>query len=362
MLSINSKKQHFDTFDALRFISFLIVFLSHIPIPSTSLFNFVSHSGNIGVTFFFVLSGFLITYILLHEKVNTNTINLKSFLFRRILRIWPLFYLMILFAFATPIILDHLHLPSSNQGYDPNWIVSCLFLENYVMMFTNSFPNASPLRVMWSLCVEEHFYIIWGLFIYLLPLKRIPILIIGSILLANITRIIYYNFDITCYDIFSNIDYFAFGAIPAFIIIIKPEFFSKINNLPREILILILSVTLILVLFAPHLDNVYLGLALKPIFGLLFMLSIVSTLLGANKIHINDSNLMSKLGKYTYGSYLYHTIFINLCLQLNNKLSLNLNWIAIGLVSLVLTIAMSIISFHYFEKYFLKFKDRAQTV
>jgi peptidoglycan/LPS O-acetylase OafA/YrhL len=263
MISINSKKQHFDTFDALRFISFLIVFLSHIPIPSTSLFNFVSHSGNIGVTFFFVLSGFLITYILLHEKKNINTINLKSFLFRRILRIWPLFYLMILFAFATPIILEHLHLPSSNQGYDPNWIVSCLFLENYVMMFTNSFPNASPLRVMWSLCVEEHFYIIWGLFIYLLPLKRIPILIIGSILLASITRIIYYNFDITCYDIFSNIDYFAFGAIPAFIITIKPEFFSKISNLPRMILILILSVTVLLVFSAPQLDNIYLSLSLK---------------------------------------------------------------------------------------------------
>lgn len=50
MISINSKKQHFDTFDALRFISFLIVFFSHLPIPNISLFNLISHSGNIGVT------------------------------------------------------------------------------------------------------------------------------------------------------------------------------------------------------------------------------------------------------------------------------------------------------------------------
>lgn len=351
-------KRYFHTFDALRSISFLLVFIAHLPKPKDSIATYFSKSGHIGVTFFFVLSGFLITYILLYEKTNTSTINLKSFFLRRILRIWPLFYLMILFAFVTPIILEILHLQSSNEGYTPNWIVSCLFLENYLIILTDSFPNASPLIVMWSLCVEEHFYIIWGLLIYYLPVKKIPMLIIGSLLLANISRIVYHNLDLVFFDIFTNIDYFAFGAIPAFILIKYPELLTKFNTIPKTILILVLSITLILVFLTPYISNVYFSLSLKSLFGLLFMLSITFTLLGDNKIKISDSNVMSKLGKYTYGLYLYHTIFINLCLQLNNKLSLNFNWFIVGLFSLVLTIAMSIISYHYFEKYFLGLKNR----
>jgi peptidoglycan/LPS O-acetylase OafA/YrhL len=208
-------RKHFHSFDALRFFSFFLVFLQHIPTSNTSFAGYFAKSGGIGVAFFFVLSGFLITYILLFEKTTRYGISLKNFFVRRILRIWPLFYAMLLFAFATPYVLDLLKLTSSKEGYDPNWLISLSFLENYKMMLTGSFPNTSPLRVMWSLCIEEHFYIIWGLTFYFISTKFVPHLIISSILFANIIRIIYLHFGISSLDLFSNIDYFAYGAIPA---------------------------------------------------------------------------------------------------------------------------------------------------
>lgn len=189
-------RRHFHSFDAFRFIAFFLVFCQHLPIPESSIFYFFSKSGGVGVSFFFVLSGFLITYILLHEKVNTGRVFLKKFFVRRVLRIWPLFYAMILFAFITPLLLAKFNIAYTNEGYEPNWLCSVLFLENYKMMFTNSFPNVSPLRVMWSLCVEEHFYIVWGIFVSILSLQNILKLIWASILFALTCKIIYFLFNI----------------------------------------------------------------------------------------------------------------------------------------------------------------------
>jgi peptidoglycan/LPS O-acetylase OafA/YrhL len=119
-----SNRRHFHTFDALRFFAFLKVFLLHLPITAFPLFNYLKGGGGIGVSFFFVLSGFLITYIILEEKSQTGRVNLKNFFIRRILRIWPLFYLMILIAFLTPYLISLAGLSSSPEGYQPNWLMS----------------------------------------------------------------------------------------------------------------------------------------------------------------------------------------------------------------------------------------------
>jgi peptidoglycan/LPS O-acetylase OafA/YrhL len=108
-------KRHFHTFDALRFLAFLKVFMLHIPIGYPQLFAYLKGGGSIGVQFFFVLSGFLITYLLAEEKQRTGRINIRLFLLRRALRIWPLYYLMVAFAFATPYILSVLNLNHSDE-------------------------------------------------------------------------------------------------------------------------------------------------------------------------------------------------------------------------------------------------------
>lgn len=350
------ERKHFHTFDALRFFSFLLVFLIHIPGTESSKIIYFTKSGGVGVSFFFTLSGFLITYILLHEKINKGKIRLKNFFVRRILRIWPLFYAMILFAFLTPYILNILKISYSDEGYSPNWFMSLFFLENYKMMITGTFPNVSPLRVMWSLCVEEHFYIIWGIIFFFIPAKKTPLLILLCILIANIFRIIYGYFNIQSSDLFSNIDYFAYGAIPAYILIFKSEIIDRIEKFPIFIKYLTGIITIALIFGLPNINSDWLPYLSPTIFGIFFSIIILFTLPPSNSIYIKDNFLISKLGLYTYGLYLFHTIILRLMLQITHLLNFEINWFVSALISLTITIIVSIISYHLFEKQFLKLK------
>lgn len=347
-------RKHFHSFDALRFFSFLLVFFLHVPKTGKVYIDFFLKSGGIGVTFFFVLSGFLITYILLYEKEHNSTISLKNFFSRRILRIWPLFYLMIAFAYLSPYILKALNLPFENEGYKPSLLTSIFFGENYKMMITKSFPDGAPLRVMWSLCIEEHFYILWGVLLYFMSIKRIPLLIISSITIANIARPIYSHFDIGDIDIFTHLDYFAFGAIPAYILTQKKDYIDYLYKIPIYLKYIFLTLTVAIVFILPNVSLISLEYISPLVLGLLFSITILFTL-GKNSIHINENLWFSKLGIYTYGLYMYHTIIILLLIQVFKFISFS-NWFVLVISSLFITIIMSILSYHLFEKQFLKLK------
>ncbi|MBK9047445.1 MAG: acyltransferase [Bacteroidetes bacterium] len=105
-----SKKVYFENLDGLRFLCFLSVFFFHSFhteydfIKDNPVYTFIKKdlfgNGNLGVNFFFVLSGFLITFLLIEEKKLNRQIDLRNFWIRRILRIWPLFYFCVFFGFV----------------------------------------------------------------------------------------------------------------------------------------------------------------------------------------------------------------------------------------------------------------------
>ena len=339
------------------------VFLLHLPILAFPWFNYFKAGGGIGVQFFFVLSGFLITYIICVEKKETGKLNLRNFFARRILRIWPLYYLMVAGAYLTPYLLAHFtNLTSSPEGYEPKLCISVLFLENYKMMFTHQHPSLSPLGIMWTLCIEEHFYIIWGLLLYYMPIKKLPTLIITCLLLSPLCRAIYVHYNIPTSDIFTNIDLFAYGAIPAYFLIQYPEQLeNKINTIsyPVKALFLILLLTAVAIASQfTYSEQAF--VLLTALMGILFCLLIFLILPEQNRIKINDRNILSRLGIYTYGLYLYHILVINLLKQVYMKKGWDVNTspgaISFSFVALLLTIFCSILSYHLFEKHFLKLK------
>jgi len=151
----------------LRGIAALTVVLSHLGVGA---FN-----GNYSVICFFVLSGFLITYLLLREFDKTRDISLHQFYLRRVLRIFPAFY-----GYAACYVAGRLiiHLP-----IDWATLLSCLtYTSNYYFAFSGH-PLATMIHV-WSLAVEEQFYLIWPFVVWRLGANR-PLmmkLLIGTIL------------------------------------------------------------------------------------------------------------------------------------------------------------------------------------
>ena len=364
---VNSPIEHrryFHTLDALRFFAFFKVFLFHLPLSYPGAFDYLTKGGEVAVQFFFVLSGFLITFLILAEKRETGDLNFKRFFARRALRIWPLYYLMVAFAFATPFILSALKLEHSDAGYQPNLFCSLLFLENYMTIATHQAPNVSPLGVMWSVCVEEHFYILWGIALYLLDTRHLPKLIFYCLLLAPVSRIVFTALNYRTLDLLTNIDLFALGAIPAYLLHKRPEDFERrVASLHSGLKICYVGTVVCLALLAPHFGGATSTILAPTILGFLFAGLLALFVPSRSTFRIADSSVFTKLGIYTYGLYLFHTIVINflgrMAARAGYSLEPPINGACFAVLALSASIAVSMLSYRYIEKPFLSLKRYA---
>jgi peptidoglycan/LPS O-acetylase OafA/YrhL len=362
--SPSEQRRYFHTLDALRFFAFFKVFLLHLPLSYPGAFDYLTKGGEVAVQFFFVLSGFLITYLIIAEKHQTGRVNFKRYFARRALRIWPLYYLMVAFAFASPFILSALRLEHSDAGYQPNLLCSLLFLENYMTIATHQAPNVSPLGVMWSVCVEEHFYILWGLALLLLDTRHLPKLIFYCLLLAPISRIVFTALNYRTLDLLTNIDLFAMGAIPAYFLHKRPESFERhVSRLHSGLKLCYVATVICLALVAPHLSGATSAILAPTILGLLFAGLLALFVPQDSTFRISDSSVFTKLGTYTYGLYLFHTIVINFLVRMGTRAGYSLeppfNGLCFAMLALSASIAVSMLSYKYFEKPFLSLKRYA---
>lgn len=93
-------KVYFPNLNSLRAVAAIMVIISHLQDNESKISQFLGCFGALGVTIFFVLSGFLIAYLLLIEKERFLKINIRDFYFRRMLRIWPLYFLLLFFVYV----------------------------------------------------------------------------------------------------------------------------------------------------------------------------------------------------------------------------------------------------------------------
>ena len=363
-------KLYFPNFNGLRFFAALAVIIHHTEqfksfyeIENHWGLNSIKIIGNLGVTFFFVLSGFLITYFLIFEKKNHGFINYKYFFFRRLLRIWPLYFLIILLSFFVFPELEILHYKfSSNLNYDfqIKLILFLLFLPNLVFRLYPMTPFASQ---TWSIGVEEQFYLIWPLVISYF--KKLKIVFIFSIILFPVFKLILIHFSIktgstgTLYfvsKIFSDlsISSLALGSLAAYFVVEKKSIVNLFHN--KWLYRATITFLCVLVFFGVEFKFIH-----YEIYSLLF--TIIILYLGTSyqsKNSVLESNFFKYLGKISYGIYMYHPICIVLSINVLLQLDL-LNNFNLYISTLLMTIVISSISYEYFESKFLKLKKNYMT-
>jgi peptidoglycan/LPS O-acetylase OafA/YrhL len=199
--------------DALRGIAILLVIAHNATLHygTTSYLHPLFDRGWMGVDLFFVLSGFLISGILLDTKESPN--YFKNFYARRVLRIWPLYYCLLAFMF---VVLPH---ASASQGVaifakSSPWWAYPFFLQNFLLPLSTD--AAGPLGVTWSLAIEEQFYLVWPIIVRFLSKRQVAILAIAEIAASPFLRYFLAAHHIHIYaNFFCRLDGLMLGAFLA---------------------------------------------------------------------------------------------------------------------------------------------------
>lgn len=203
--------QRIPELDGVRGIAILVVMIHNLGAFSLWPFSDVTTYGWMGVDLFFVLSGFLITGILLDTKKYER--YFKNFYMRRCLRIWPLYYALLLSVF---VIVPMLQPRAAQQIFETSspWWSYLLFLQNFLVSPpTHAF---GPLGVTWSLAVEELFYLFWPLFVRFLSTSQLQRIAWGVIVLSPPFRLLLSRHDVLIYsNPFCRLDGLMAGALLA---------------------------------------------------------------------------------------------------------------------------------------------------
>ncbi|TDW50095.1 peptidoglycan/LPS O-acetylase OafA/YrhL [Flavobacterium sp. 270] len=368
---MNQKKNYFPNLNGLRFIAAFLVIIHHIEqfkfisnLDSFWNLPFIKITGKLGVILFFVLSGFLITYLLLAEENSIKTISIRKFYIRRILRIWPLYFLIIILAFLVLPNITLFTLPGFGKEVIYNHLLLKLFLyaiffPNLVLSMLGVVPYASH---TWSIGTEEQFYLVWPVLIKYLKKYRIYLmlliiscyLLIDKFLNTTYSDFLPYKVVIRDFWLTFNIDCMAIGGFFAVLLSQNNRLLSILLN--RNLFYLITITTLILIA-----KGVYLPYLHYEFYSLLFG-TIILNFAANDKIKISlENNFLNYLGNISYGLYMYHPMIIILTLAICKSLNLITNWYIYPL-TFVLTFLLAHISYKYYEKYFLKYKIKFSNI
>lgn len=367
------KNLYFRNLDGLRTIACLAVILGHtirwliklLPFPKlVKEFILCFTSSEFGVQLFFTLSGFLITYLIFDEINRCGKLNVLKFYLRRILRIWPLYFVIIFLGF---VIIPLLTCTTCSFCFDNGFIRNLFFLGNFDRLYLESSigtSNTLPLlNVLWSVSIEEQFYAFWPLIFFLIP-KRFYfyILLLVVVLTLGFILINYKNDKIIYFHTFSNMIYLSMGGFIAYVCYYVKGFVQSIRKTNK---ILLLTIYIVGFIALMYFDELYVFEKISAILleSLFFSFIIVEQNFCDNSIFkFSNFKLLTHLGKYTYSMYLNHGIVIFLInfvlLKLGMKLTGVTQNVLMMLAVLVLTVLLSKLTYRFVEKYFLQLKSK----
>ncbi|HEX2616462.1 MAG TPA: acyltransferase, partial [Flavobacteriales bacterium] len=307
---------------------------------------------------FFVLSGFLITYLLIAERRLTGSIHVPRFWLRRVLRIWPLYYACVFFGFLIFPLLKQASGVAAHEVADP--IYYLFFASNFD---PNGIPDASTLDVLWSIAVEEQFYLVWPVLLALLPVRRYP-WAFGVVMLASWTFRMFTTDEHAIYShTLSCIGDMATGGLAAWI-------GSSERGLAwlrghRNVLFAAYPALLVAYLIPEafllegRITTVF-GRTLVALPAALVILH--QCFLTRDRLSLPEGGPLAYLGRISYGLYCLHMIGYLAAIQVLHRTGLDKHAWQVLLfqpaVALAVSIGLAALSFRYLERPFLRLKDR----
>ena len=344
--------------DSLRAVAALTVLTGHVELiksdlglPNVSSLPFFNEAGHNGVLLFFVISGYIITRLLLAEQDKTGSISIRRFYMRRILRIWPLYF----FILAGTMIV---------YSYNPGWTTGILcftILANVAHALGQGWA-VSP--QIWSIGAEEQFYLFWPSLVKYLKSNLaivLAVIIAGYTALPHILRLL---LDVCGWANPGNlrfIDVFFYGtkfnllAMGGLLAWCQKQDYRFLSWFHKWRLSLIFVFLPFLLWFSgwqpPVLADV--------ILGLLFTLMLANVTV--KHYFIFNNSIMNYLGKISYGIYMFHWVVIMFLATLLSS-RLKTNYLTadtlLYILSFMLTILLSAVSYHTMERYFLNLKKK----
>lgn len=356
---MNNKTVYFPGLNGLRAIAALAVVISHTTISlqefnlNPNIFGTFKDGKPIGlflagygVSIFFVLSGFLITYLLQAEK-EMHPINIKKFYLRRILRIWPLYYLYLILAVLTII------------SFKLNLNIASLFL--YIFYAANIpaiLGTYLPfLNHYWSLGVEEQFYLFWPWMNKKINKLESLLFVLIFILIATKLAVHFFYQDsiLDLALITTRFHCMLIGGLGA--ILYKKGnflFFKVANNKLTQLICWV-------VIFFAAINKFHLASIIdNEIISFVGLFLIIGQINITNRIINLERNFLNFLGKISYGIYVIHPLVIFFLSKSLSQIDLYLplKYVLVYLIIVFTTIFLSYLSYNYFECYFLNFKKR----
>jgi peptidoglycan/LPS O-acetylase OafA/YrhL len=379
-MSGRASSVYFPSLNGLRFIAAFVVIVHHLEqlklffgLPSLFFrWHFIKLVGELGVTLFFTLSGFLITYLLLSEKEKFGTISIRQFYIRRVLRIWPLYYLVILLGLFVFPHISFFDVPVYTEGVHYKFGTKVFF---YMILFPNIVNNLYAympfMAQSWSIGVEEQFYMLWP---WIVKLSKNYLRVLISIFfgLLLITNVLYYFADLSpdisqaststkvitfAYKFFAlmRISCMAIGGIGAYLLYNDRQQFLRPFFLPMTQIAVVVSIVAMMFLGVdvPRVNHEF--------YALFFIVLILN--LGGNpkSLFSLEFKWIDYLGKISYSIYMWHGVAIILSLHAARYFSPNIDTPLSNIVyyftTFGLTFVFASLSYEFFEKRFLKFKN-----
>jgi peptidoglycan/LPS O-acetylase OafA/YrhL len=351
--------------DGLRFYAFLGVFVCHtlpfeasfyhnLHLPLPWLWGATVKAGAAGVDLFFALSAFLITSLLLREREETGDISLRLFYTRRVLRIWPLYFVVIGLA----VVLSH---TTTNQHLPWYYVAGYLFfVGNWVhAAFGRPESIAFPL---WTVSIEEQFYLIWPVIVKTLGRRALILSAVLMFLLATVCRIAFVLAGISggyiYYGSTARCDSIALGILLALLA-------HQLPRLTTRARMLLLSAGIAgWIVSSAWLTDQPGPISMREVWGrLIISISAGAILYGSlyGRSALLTSNWIVRLGKISYGLYLLHLTGLLLAKSALHPTS-GTALLATKAVGFVVTIILAFASYRWIESPFLRIKDRFSRV